>query len=134
MIHYIMFEPGDEVVYIPNIPDLPPVNERPWDVGIVISIEGMYVNVQFMNEYIALILPFGLQHHPLSPKTIRQRMAAVLQEIPAVVEGRVAALVFSELTGQTAQRGFGAADVLRSFLDPRKHRHTCRQSKRVSQH
>jgi len=117
-----MFEPGDEVVYMPTIPDLPPVSERPWDIGRVISIEGIYVNVKFPDEYIALILPFGLQHHPLSPKAIRQRMAAVLSQIPAVVEGRVATLVFSQLTHHTAQRGFGAADVLRSFLDPRPKR------------
>jgi hypothetical protein len=115
-----MFEPGDEVVYMPNSPDLLPASQRPWDVGIVISIEGVYVNVKFPNDYSAEILPFGLQHHPLSPKMIRQRMAAVLPEILAAVEARVAALVFSELTGQTAMRGFGAADVLRSFLDPRK--------------
>lgn len=114
-----MFEPGDEVVYMPNCSDLPLITKRPWDVGTVVSIEDGYVNVKFLTEYTAMILPFGLQHHPLSPKTIRQRMAAVLQQIPAVVEGRVAALVFSELTGQTGRRGFGAADVLRSFLDPR---------------
>jgi hypothetical protein len=117
-----MFEPGDEVVYIPNIPDLPPVSERPWDVGRVISIEGIYVNVKFPNEYTAEILPFGLQHHPLSPKAIRQQMRAVLEDMAGAVKGRLLALIFSEITGITAQRGFGPADILRSFLDPRPKR------------
>jgi len=115
-----MFEVGDQVVYMPSMPDLPPVSQRPWDIGIVVGIEGLYVRVKFVNEYRSDdILPFGLIHHPHSPKAIRQQMQAVLPEIVASVEGRLAALVFSEKTGQTGKRGFGAADILRSFLEPR---------------
>lgn len=115
-----MFEVGDQVVYMPQAPDLPPVSQRPWDIGMVIGIEGLYVRVKFVNEYRSdNILPFGLIHHPHSPKAIRQQMQAVLPEIVASVEGRVAALLFSEKTGQTGKRGFGAADILRSFLEPR---------------
>ena len=115
-----MFEVGDQVVYMPSMPDLPPVSQRPWDIGTVIGIEGLYVRVKFANVYRSDdILPFGLIHHPHSPKAIRQQMQAVLPEIVASVEGRVAALLFSEKTGQTGKRGFGAADILRSFLEPR---------------
>lgn len=114
-----MFEAGDQVVYMPSIPDLLPVSQRSLDIGTVIRVEGIYVRVEFPNEYRSDILPFGLIHHPHSPKAIRQQMQAVLPEIVATVEGRLAALVFSEKTGQTGKRGFGAADVLRSFLEPR---------------
>jgi len=66
--------------------------------------------------------PDGLHHHPHSPKAIRQKMRAVLPDIVAAVQGRVSALVFSELTGMTGTRGFGPADIIRSFLEPkRKH-------------
>jgi hypothetical protein len=121
-----MFEVGDQVVYMPSTPDLLPVSQRFYDIGTVIGIEGIYVRVNFANMYQSDILPFGLIHHPHSPKAIRLQMQAVLPEIVATVEGRVAALVFSEKTGQTGKRGFGAADILRSFLDPRpirKYRH-----------
>lgn len=114
-----MFEVGDQVVYMPSTPDLLPVSQRFYDIGTVIGIEGIYVRVNFANIYQSDILPFGLIHHPHSPKAIRQQMRAVLPEIVASVEGRVAALVFSEKTGQTGKRGFGAADILRSFLEPR---------------
>lgn len=114
-----MFEIGDQVVYMPSASDLLPVSQRPWDIGIVVDIEDKYIKVKFLNEYQSYILPFGLIHHPHSPKAIRQQMRAVLPEIVASVEGRLAALVFSEKTGQTGKRGFGPADVLRSFLEPR---------------
>ena len=120
-----MFEPGDLVFYTPNM-SVRPISQRPWDVGTVLSIEGVYVNIRFGPGYESLFLPGGIRHHPLGPKAIRQQMAAVLPDIVAAVEGRVAVLVFSELTGQTGKRGFGPADILRSFLDPRvplKHRY-----------
>ena len=116
-----MFEVGDQVVYTPFASNLTPIRQRPWDIGTVvgIGIEGKYIKVKFLNAYQSDILPFGLIHHPHSPKAIRQQMQAVLPEIVATVESRVAALVFSEKTGQTGKRGFGAADILRSFLEPR---------------
>jgi hypothetical protein len=121
-----MFEVGDQVVYTPFACDLLPIKERPWDIGIVMGIENNYIKVKFLNEYESDILPFGLIYHPQSVEGIRQQMRSVLQEMAGAVEGRMAALVFSRLTGHTAQRGFGPADILRSFLDPRpirKHRH-----------
>jgi len=121
-----MFEVGDQVVYMPVACDILPISERPWDIGIVMGIENAYIKVKFPNEYESDILPFGLIYHPQSVKGIRQQMRTVLQEMAGAVEGRMAALVFSKLTGYTAQKGFGPADVLRSFLDPRpirKHRH-----------
>jgi hypothetical protein len=121
-----MFEVGDQVVYTPFACELLPINERPWDIGIVMGIDNMYIKVKFLNEYESDILPFGLIHHPQSIKGIRQQMRSVLHDLVGAVEGRIAALVFSNLTGYTAQRGFGPADILRSFLDPRpirKHRY-----------
>ena len=114
-----MFEVGDQVVYTPFACDLLPIKERPWDIGIVMGIENNYIKVKFLNEYESDILPFGLIYHPQSVKGIRRQMRAVLPEIIRAVESRVAALVFSEKTGQTGMRGFGPADVLRSFLEPR---------------
>ena len=127
MIHYIMFEPGDLVYYTPNMP-VPPISERPRDVCTVLSVNGLYVNIEFnMSKYTMMCLSQGLQHHPYSPKGIRLlRMRAVFEEMVDVVKGRLLAVVFSEKTGLTAQRGFGPADILRSFLDPRpkrKHRY-----------
>ena len=122
---YIMFEPGDLVYYTPDMP-VPPISQRPRDVCTVLSVDGHYVTAEFVMSKMAMaFLPQGLQHHPQSPKGIRQQMRAVFEEMLCAVESRVAALVFSELTGQTAQRGYGVADVLRSYLDPRvppKHR------------
>ena len=121
-----MFEPGDLVFYTPNMP-VAPISQRPWDVCTVQSVEAPYVIVIFrQNDRIWHILPAGLQHHPQSVKGIRQQMRTVLEEMAGAVQGRIAALVFSRLTGHTAQRGFGPADILRSFLDPRqmrKHRY-----------
>jgi len=113
-----MFEPGDEVVYNPNIPDLPPVHLRPWDIGVCIACDSIYATVQFPHDYTGQILLMGITHHPLSSKGIRQAMRLALSEIPAAVQARVAALLYSEKTGQTGQQGFGPADVLRSFLAP----------------
>lgn len=117
-----MFEPGDKVVYNPCMDCLPPYNKRPWDIGIVTDVDDHYVKVQFMDEYVGQILFIGLTHHPLSPKAHRQRLSLVIPELIGAVEGRVAALVFSEKTGLTACRGFGPADNIRTFLDPRKHK------------
>jgi hypothetical protein len=113
------FERGDVVYYLPTMDGLPPLRERPQDVGIVNSITGNYVNVTLCSgTYIDSILPFGLRHHPLSPKAARERMARVLPDIAAAVNGRVAALTFSAITGITAVRGLGPADVIRAFLEP----------------
>jgi len=114
-----MFEVGDEVVYNPNMPDLPPPNRRRNDWGMCIHINGQYATVLFLSGYSSDILFQGITHHPLSPKAIRANMRRVLPGIRGAVEGRMGALVFSELTGQTAQQGYGAADVIRSFLDER---------------
>jgi hypothetical protein len=101
---------------------LPPYNKRPWDIGIVMEVDdNHYAKVKFLSEYVVQILFMGLSHHPLSPKAHKQRLALVIPELLGAVEGRVAALVFSEKTGHTASRGFGPADNIRRFLDPRKH-------------
>ena len=118
------FESGDLVVYNPAMNPLPPVSQRPWDIGTVITCDStyVYVNFHYYSQYIAdphAILKCAITHHPLTEKGVRLRMRAVLPDILSVVEGRVAALVFSERTGVTACRGLGPADVLRHYLDPR---------------
>jgi hypothetical protein len=120
------FEIGDPVVYNPNVFPLPLLKERPYDLGTVIEVSDPYLKVYFKHgDYVSTILRCGLTHHPESPKVIRGNMSKVLPHIVASVEARVAALVFSERTGMTAQRGFGPADILRSYLEPaergRKH-------------
>jgi len=120
------FEIGDPVVYNPNIFPLPLLKERPHDLGTVIEVSDPYLKVYFKHgNYVSTILRQGITHHPESPKVIRRKMSKVLPNIVASVEARVAALVFSERTGMTAQRGFGPADILRSYLEPaergRKH-------------
>ena len=117
-----MFEPGDKVVYNPCMDSLPPYNKRPWDIGIVVEADDRYAKVQFMGEYVGQILFMGLSHHPLSSKAHRLRLSLVIPELLGAVEGRVAALVFSEKTGLTACKGYGPADDIRKFLDPRKPR------------
>ena len=108
---------GDRVVYTPECP-VGPVKERPNDVGTVIKVGNVYVTVQFPRNSKRRHLPFGLSHHPDSPKAIRMRMACVLPDIVSAVEARVGALVLSERTGVTAIRGFGPADYVRAFLEP----------------
>ena len=108
---------GDRVVYTPTCP-VGPVKERPWDVGTVVEMDNAYITVQFPRDYTGQILPIGLSHHPDSPKAIRMRMLRVLPEIVSAVEARMGALVFSEHTGITGMRGFGPADVVRTFLEP----------------
>lgn len=97
-----MFEPGDEVVYNPCMESLPPISKRPWDIGFVIEADDHYAKVQFMGKHVSQILFMGLTHHPLSRKAHKQRLSLVIPEIIGAVEGRVAALVFSEKTGQTS--------------------------------
>lgn len=118
---------------------LPPLRDRPHHVYIVEGVVGEYVMIRrdskvllkqrYINQHpmgysthSMSVLKMGISHHPWSEKSVKYRFKKVLPEIRAAVEGRVAALVFSEKTGMTACRGFGPADILRSFLDPRPRR------------
>jgi hypothetical protein len=112
------FESGDIVYYTPTMENLAPPLQRPWDMGIVLRIEGQYLVIEFLNNYISKILPTSINHHPHTLKAAIQRFREVLPDISAAVQARVAALVFSEKTGHTAVRGLGPADILRSFLEP----------------
>lgn len=120
------FEIGDLVVYNPTMTPLPPLIDRLEDIGVVRGVDDHYVHIYFHSiSYFAKILKWGVTHHPQSTKGIRLNMCAVLTDVVAAVEARVASLVFSERTGVTGHRGFGPADTLRSFLEPvergRKH-------------
>ena len=120
------FEIGDLVVYNPTMIPLPPLIDRLEDIGVVRGVDDHYVHIYFHSiSYFAKILKWGVTHHPQSTKGIRLNMCAVLTDVVAAVEARVASLVFSERTGVTGHRGFGPADILRAFLEPvergRKH-------------
>ena len=117
------FEIGDLVVYNPTLTPLPPLRDRLEDVGVVRGIDDHYVHIYFHSiSYFAKILKWGVTHYPLSPKSIRLNMCAVLTDVVAAVEARMAALLFSERTGITGNRGFGPADILRAFLEPAERR------------
>jgi hypothetical protein len=123
----MQFSVGDEVVYMPTPVGeaLPPISQRPWDIGVIVGLDGDYYRVRFHNyykircdDYAAGILPFGLIHHPLSRKSVARRFQPTLAALTAAVETRMATLVYGFHTGHTAQKGKGPADLIRAFLMP----------------
>jgi len=113
----MQFSVGDEVVYMPNLESLPPISQRPRDVGFIVGLDGDYCRVRF-DDYVTDILPFGLIHHPHSRKSVAQRFQPTLTTLTAAVEARMATLVYGSSTGHTAQKGKGPADLIRAFLMP----------------
>ena len=111
----MLIEPGDEVVYTPNILDLPPIHKRSWDIGVCVDVGEQYIRIRFDN-YEGQFLPYAITHYPLSPKIIKTYMRKVFPDIISEVEARTASQVFTIKTGQIGRKGFGPADVLRSFL------------------
>ena len=123
----MQFETGDEVVYMPTPVGeaLPPISQRPWDIGVIVGLDGDYYRVRFhdyyrmrSDDYATGILPFGLIHHPHSRKSVAQRFQPTLTTLTAAVEARMATLVYGSSTGHTAQKGKGPADLIRAFLMP----------------
>lgn len=123
----MQFEVGDEVVYMPTPVGeaLPPISQRPWDIGVIVGLDGDYYRVRFhdyyrmrCDDYAAGILPFGLIHHPHSRKSVAQRFQPTLAALREAVEARMATLVYGSSTGHTAQKGKGPADLIRAFLMP----------------
>ena len=123
----MQFEIGDEVVYMPTPVGeaLPPISQRPWDIGVIVGLDGNYCKVRFhdyyrmrSDDYATGILPFGLIHHPLSRKSIMQQFQPSLTALTAAVEARMATLVYGSQTGHTAQKGKGPADLIRTLLMP----------------
>ena len=77
------FELGDEVVYNPNIPDLPPANLRPCDWGKIMNISNGYIHLKFTRfGSIHRILPSSVSHSPRSPKYFRSVLADTIRNIP----------------------------------------------------
>ena len=112
--------PGDEIIYYPSMPILLPFQKRPHDLGVCIGVDENYITVRFHEtQYETRILPCALKHHPLSPRVIRQNLRNVFPELLSAVEAYSAVQVFTANTGKTGKKGYGAADVLRSFLAPR---------------
>ena len=112
--------PGDEIIYYPMMPILLPFQKRPQDHGICVNVDEYYIHMRFHESgEVHRILPCGVKHHPLSPRVIRANLRKVFPGLLAAVEARTALQVFTAKTGQTGKKGYGAADVLRSFLAPR---------------
>lgn len=60
-LQIIDFQLDDRVVYNPNMVNLLPAEERPYDHGTVIAIDENYVTVKFDHfNYVGQILPWGL--------------------------------------------------------------------------
>jgi len=60
-LQVIDFQLDDRVVYNPNMVDLLPAEERPYDHGTVIAIDAHYITVKFDHvHYVAKILPWGV--------------------------------------------------------------------------
>jgi hypothetical protein len=111
--------PGDELIYYPNLPILLPYQKRPQDHGICVKVDEYYIYMRFhTSDTIHKILPCAIKHHPLSPRVIRYNLRKVFPGLLAAVDARTAVQVFTSKTGQTGKKGYGAADVLRSFLAP----------------
>lgn len=111
--------PGDEIIYYPTLPILLPFQKRPQDHGVCVKVDEYYIYMRFhKSDQVHQILPCAVKHHPLSPRVIRSNLRKVFFDLQAAVEARTAVQVFTAKTGQTGKKGYGAADVLRSFLAP----------------
>jgi hypothetical protein len=76
------FEIGDEVVYNPSCPNLPPANERPRDWGKIVNKTNGYLIVKFNYGYKSKILPSAFKHSPRSPKYFRNTYGGIISVIP----------------------------------------------------
>ena len=77
------FELGDEVVYNPNMPDLPPANQRPRDWGRIVDISNGYLVIQFhVRNYRDRIRPAAITYSPKSPKYLRNVYGEIITSIP----------------------------------------------------
>lgn len=68
------FEVGDEVIYNSSHTPLPPIEKRPWDLGIIKDIKNGYIHFESYHwgpGDIHRILPESMSHSPRSPKYIR---------------------------------------------------------------
>lgn len=77
------FEIGDEVVYNPSVPNLPPANMRPRDWGKIVRKSNGYLIVKFNDtDYRSKILPAAFTHSPRSPKYFRNLYKDLVSVIP----------------------------------------------------
>jgi hypothetical protein len=77
------FEIGDEVVYNPSIPNLPPAHHRPRDWGKIVKKTNGYLIIKFnTHDYRSKILPAAFTHSPRSPKYFRNTYGTIISVIP----------------------------------------------------
>jgi hypothetical protein len=75
------FEIGDEVVYNPNIVDLPPAKARPHDCGRVTYIDS-HIHIKIYDSDSTLkVLPYAVKHFPRSWENIKRRHKKLLSKV-----------------------------------------------------
>jgi hypothetical protein len=57
----IKFEIGDRVVYNPTMINLPPMQDRPWDHGVIIAMDAHYATVRFDSGFETRVLFWGIK-------------------------------------------------------------------------
>ena len=78
------FEVGDEVIYNPSCSPLPPIENHPWDLGLVRDIKNGYIHFQSYRwgpTEIHRIKPAAFSYSKRSPKYIRSIYALLLSEV-----------------------------------------------------
>lgn len=115
LVKQMDFELLDEIVYTPNLNNLPPL-QRNSDWGYVHAIQGPYVVMRFYNSRTThCILPDALSHHPHSPKYVKQLFRACLPTIKAAVEAREGRQVMLQKT-PISVRIPGPAHIVQDYI------------------
>ena len=77
------FEVGDEVIYNPSVSPLPPIENRPWDLGKIRKIKTGYLYFESYSnpKEIRRIKPEAFSYSKSSPKYIRSVYALLIKDI-----------------------------------------------------
>ena len=78
------FEVGDEVVYNPSVSPLPPIENRPWDLGKIRKIKNGYIHFESYHwgpKEIHRISPEAFSYSTNSPKYIRSVYKNAINDI-----------------------------------------------------
>ena len=66
-----MFKIGDIVVYNPDIKNLPHPDERPWDIGTIVSINNTHIKMITLNsKNILNVIKSNIMHYKKDKKDI----------------------------------------------------------------
>ena len=110
------FELLDEIVYTPNLDNLPPPLKRRADWGYIHAFQGDYIVMKFYGSRTThCILPNSLSHHPHTKKYVKQLFKSCLPEIKAAVEAREGRQVMLQKT-QISVRLPGPAYIIQDYI------------------